>query len=108
MPRARTRCAHTPIHDMFSAVVSVIDTVVVIVVVLVNVIATLNVIDGARVLFVSAAEADQRQRFSWPVGSYIPLHATAAGKVAAAIALPIDGPPPGPAAARARAGAVGS
>jgi DNA-binding IclR family transcriptional regulator len=59
-------------------------------------IATLNVIDGARVLFVSAAEANQSQRFSWPVGSYIPLHATAAGKIAAAIALPFDGPPPDP------------
>jgi DNA-binding IclR family transcriptional regulator len=59
-------------------------------------IATLNFIVWARVLFVSAAEANQRQRFSWPIGSYIPLHATAAGKVAAAIALPIDGPLPDP------------
>lgn len=52
--------------------------------------ATLNVIEGSRILFVAAWSNGQPPHFSWPVGSYIPLHATAAGKVAAAFALPAN------------------
>jgi IclR family acetate operon transcriptional repressor len=54
--------------------------------------ATLNVIDGQGVLFVAAKDDGQRPLFSWPVGSYIPLHATAAGKVAAAFAPRLSAP----------------
>ena len=54
--------------------------------------ATLNVIDGQGVLFVAAKDDGRRPLFSWPVGSYIPLHATAAGKVAAAFAPRLSAP----------------
>jgi DNA-binding IclR family transcriptional regulator len=50
--------------------------------------ATLNVIEGSRILFVAAWGNGHPPHFSWPVGSYIPLHATAAGKVAAAFSVP--------------------
>jgi DNA-binding IclR family transcriptional regulator len=47
---------------------------------------TLNVISNGEVLFVASREAEQNPQLTWSVGSYIPLHATAAGKVAAAFA----------------------
>jgi DNA-binding IclR family transcriptional regulator len=50
--------------------------------------ATLNVVCDSRVLFVKARNGGRRPAFSWPVGSYIPVHATAAGKIAAAFAAP--------------------
>ena len=46
----------------------------------------LNVIEDGRVFFISAKTSDRRPLFSLPIGSYIPLHATAAGKIAAAFA----------------------
>ena len=52
--------------------------------------ATLNVVCGSGMLFVNAKNGSQRPVFSWPVGSFIPLHATAAGKIAAAFAEPHD------------------
>jgi DNA-binding IclR family transcriptional regulator len=55
--------------------------------------ATLNVVCDSRVLFVSAKDAGRPPAFSWPVGSYIPLHATAAGKIVAALARPPNGKP---------------
>lgn len=55
--------------------------------------ATLNVVCDSRMLFVNAKNGSQRPAFSWPIGSYIPLHATAAGKIAAAFAAPADGTP---------------
>jgi DNA-binding IclR family transcriptional regulator len=55
--------------------------------------ATLNVVCDSRVLFVSAKDGGKGPAFSWPVGSYIPLHATAAGKIAAAFAGPHNGKP---------------
>jgi DNA-binding IclR family transcriptional regulator len=53
--------------------------------------ATLNVVCDSRILFVAAKDAGKPPFFSWPVGSYIPLHATAAGKIAAAFAQPRHG-----------------
>lgn len=55
--------------------------------------ATLNVVCDSRVLFVAAKDGGRQPAFSWPVGSYIPLHATAAGKIAAAFAGRHDGAP---------------
>jgi DNA-binding IclR family transcriptional regulator len=55
--------------------------------------ATLNVVCDSRVLFVTAKDGGKPPAFSWPVGSFIPLHATAAGKIAAAFAGPRDGEP---------------
>jgi DNA-binding IclR family transcriptional regulator len=55
--------------------------------------ATLNVVCDSRMLFVNAKNGSKRPAFSWPVGSYIPLHATAAGKIAAAFAAPHDAGP---------------
>jgi DNA-binding IclR family transcriptional regulator len=55
--------------------------------------ATLNVACDSRVLFVTAKDGGKPPAFSWPVGSYIPLHATAAGKIVAAFAEPSNGKP---------------
>jgi DNA-binding IclR family transcriptional regulator len=55
--------------------------------------ATLNVVCDSRMLFVNAKNGSKRPAFSWPVGSYIPLHATAAGKIAAAFAAPAQAKP---------------
>jgi DNA-binding IclR family transcriptional regulator len=55
--------------------------------------ATLNVVCDSRMLFVNAKNGSKRPAFSWPVGSYIPLHATAAGKIAAAFAAPTQAKP---------------
>jgi DNA-binding IclR family transcriptional regulator len=55
--------------------------------------ATLNVACGSRVLFAAAKDGGKPPAFSWPVGSYIPLHATAAGKIVAAFAERHDGNP---------------
>jgi DNA-binding IclR family transcriptional regulator len=55
--------------------------------------ATLNVVYDSRMLFVNAKNGSKRPAFSWPVGSYIPLHATAAGKIAAAFAAPAQAKP---------------
>jgi DNA-binding IclR family transcriptional regulator len=55
--------------------------------------ATLNVAYGSRVLFAAAKDGGRPAAFSWPVGSYIPLHATAAGKVVAAFADSRGGKP---------------
>jgi DNA-binding IclR family transcriptional regulator len=55
--------------------------------------ATLNVLCDSRMLFVSAKDGGKQPAFSWPVGSFIPLHATAAGKIAAAFAGPRNGRP---------------
>ncbi len=52
--------------------------------------ATLNVVCDSGMLFVDAKSGNQRPAFSWPVGSFIPLHATAAGKIAAAFTAPHD------------------
>ena len=56
--------------------------------------ATLNVVCDTRILFVAARDAGKPPFFSWPVGSYIPLHATAAGKIAAAFAPTPNGKSP--------------
>jgi IclR family transcriptional regulator, pca regulon regulatory protein len=55
--------------------------------------ATLNIVCDSRVLFVTAKHGAKPPPFSWPVGSYIPLHATAAGKIVAAFARPHNGKP---------------
>jgi DNA-binding IclR family transcriptional regulator len=49
--------------------------------------ATLNVIDGGSVLFVASQRGKTTRPLNLPVGSYLPLHATAAGKVSAAFSV---------------------
>jgi DNA-binding IclR family transcriptional regulator len=46
--------------------------------------ATLNVSEQSNMLFVMAVDRARSALNSWPAGSYIPLHATAAGKIHAA------------------------
>lgn len=53
-----------------------------------NFTATLNVSENSRLLFVMAVHGAAGAHHSWPAGSYIPLHATAAGKVQAAFMNP--------------------
>lgn len=56
--------------------------------------ATLNIVEGGQVLFASATDAGRHHNHSWPIGSYIPLHATAAGKVTLAIGAAPEAPLP--------------